>query len=94
MIKCLIRQIVFLLPILGVAAGTSLAWYDQTHLAIAKAAGYEHWYNAAGADLAKKKAGSIEERNHYFSNDRNAGVTPEIEMGHYSVAVSLPFTIS
>jgi hypothetical protein len=77
LIKCLIRQIVFLLPILNVSAGTSLAWYDQTHLAIAKAAGYEHWYNAAGADLAKIKAGSIEERNHYFSNDRNVDVIPK-----------------
>ena len=35
----------------------SLAWLDETHLAIAKAAGYQKWYNAAGADIAKVKAG-------------------------------------
>jgi hypothetical protein len=34
------------------------AWHDETHLAIAKAAGYEKWYNAAGADITKIKAGN------------------------------------
>jgi hypothetical protein len=38
----------------------SLAWSDETHLAIAKAAGYGKWYNATGADIAKVKAGHIE----------------------------------
>lgn len=32
--------------------GVSQAWYDKTHLAVAKAAGYPQWYNAAGADIA------------------------------------------
>jgi len=35
----------------------SLAWHDETHLAIAKAAGYQKWYNTAGPDIAKVKAG-------------------------------------
>jgi hypothetical protein len=30
-------------------------WHDETHIAIAKAAGYEKWFNAAGADIAKIK---------------------------------------
>jgi hypothetical protein len=30
----------------------SSAWYDETHLAIAKVAGYEKWFNAAGPDVA------------------------------------------
>jgi hypothetical protein len=28
----------------------SSAWHDETHLAVAKAAGYYKWYNAAGPD--------------------------------------------
>jgi hypothetical protein len=61
--------------VLHATARTPWAWYDQTHLAIAKTAGYKHWYNAAGADLAKIKAGSIEEKNHYFNNYNNSEVT-------------------
>jgi hypothetical protein len=33
------------------------AWYDETHLAIAKVAGYDKWFNAAGPDVAKLKMG-------------------------------------
>jgi hypothetical protein len=29
----------------------SYSWHDQTHLAIAKAAGYKYWFNATGADM-------------------------------------------
>jgi len=57
---------------------SSLAWYDETHLAIAKAAGYYKWYNAAGADMAKLKAGKIESNNHYCNNGRATAVTPEM----------------
>jgi hypothetical protein len=39
---------------------TVYGWYDETHLVIAKAAGYSKWYNAVGADIAKIKAGSKE----------------------------------
>ncbi len=41
------------------------AWHDEVHLAIAQAAGYDHWHLAVGADMAKVKAGAIEQRNHY-----------------------------
>ena len=58
----------------------ALAWYDETHLAIAKAAGYYKWYNAAGADMAKLKAGKIESNNHYCNNGRATVVTPEMVM--------------
>lgn len=44
--------------------GQALAWNDETHLAIAKVAGYKMWFNAAGADIAKIKAGTIESYNH------------------------------
>ena len=54
------------------------AWHDETHLAIAKAAGYAKWYNAAGPDIAKIKAGLAEERNHYSNNRGVGSVTPEM----------------
>jgi hypothetical protein len=53
------------------------AWYDNTHLAIAKAAGYPQWYNAAGPDIAKIKAGEKEARNHYSNNPPGAVITPQ-----------------
>jgi hypothetical protein len=95
-----IRGIIFLGLILHITAGTSPAWYDETHLAIARAAGYRHWYNAAAADLTKIKAGRVEDKNHFFNNDRNADVTakmalaqadrydhPEDEEGHLYGAI-------
>jgi hypothetical protein len=54
------------------------AWYDETHLAIAKAAGYAKWYNAAGADMAKLKFGSIEGKNHFVNNPLDTVVTEEM----------------
>jgi hypothetical protein len=51
------------------------AWYDETHLAIAKAAGYRKWYNATGADMAKIKAENIERHNHYANNPVGTVVT-------------------
>jgi hypothetical protein len=53
-------------------------WYDETHLAIAKAAGYGKWYNATGADIAKVKAGHIEKDNHYADNSPGTVVTPQV----------------
>ena len=41
-------------------AGTAPAWHDKTHLAVAKMAKYPMWYNAAGPDIAKIKAGDVE----------------------------------
>ena len=68
-------RILCLLLILHILHGTSWAWNDRTHMGIAKAAGYWYWYYAAGADIAKIKAGTIEERNHYFGNDKNAEIS-------------------
>jgi len=53
------------------------AWYDETHVAIAKAAGYYKWFNATGADMAKIKAGEIEQHNHYCSQARGTVVTTQ-----------------
>lgn len=50
----------------------SLAWHDETHLAVARSAGYAKWFNATGADIAKVKAGDGEQNNHYVNNPANA----------------------
>ncbi len=63
------------------------AWYDKTHLAVAKVAGLTSWYNAAGPDLAKIKAGNIESYNHWYNNNAEAEVTPQMvlaQIGRYN----------
>jgi len=60
------------------SAGPSPAWFEETHLAIAKAAGYKKWYNAAGADIAKAKMGGREAHNHYHSSPAGTVITPEM----------------
>jgi hypothetical protein len=47
-------------------------------LAIAKVAGYEKWFNAAGPDVAKLKLGDKEGHNHFVNNPRGTVVTPEM----------------
>ncbi len=61
--------------ILIASAGTASAWHDETHIAVAKAAGYSKWYNAAGADMIKIKAREIEQPNHYVNNPAGTIVT-------------------
>ncbi len=75
------RQSLFItvIPVLlSWLCGSALAWHDETHVAVAKAAGYRKWYNAVGADIAKIKAGPIERNNHHYNNTANAEVTPEM----------------
>lgn len=79
--RFLIRGVIFLCLVFIVTPGTSRAWYDHTHLAVAKAAGYPDWHNAAAADIAKTKAGAVEDKNHFFNNSRNAEVTTKIVLG-------------
>jgi len=56
----------------------SQAWNDKTHLAIAKAAGFAMWYNSAGPDIAKLKAGNIESYNHWYNNNAEVEITPQM----------------
>ena len=72
------RFLLLSLSISMLAPSLSHAWNDRTHIAIAKVAGYEHWYNATGADMAKIKAGDIEAHNHYVDNPPETVVTPEM----------------
>lgn len=62
-------------------SGDAYPWDDKTHLAIAKAAGYFRWYNAAGADLVKYKAGELEAYNHYSNNPPGTVITVEKILG-------------
>jgi hypothetical protein len=72
---------------LCLCATPSYSWHDQTHLAIAKAAGYKYWFNATGADMTKIKAGDLEALNHYFDNYENVTVTEKLifdQVKHYN----------
>ena len=78
MIKLLTKTSLISLLAVSFLSSPSHAWYDRTHIA-AKAAGYEYWFDAAGADIARIKAGAVEERNHYFNNRNEtviAGMVP------------------
>lgn len=59
-------------------ASQAQAWHDHTHLAICKAAGSDMWYHCAGPDIAKIKAGDVESFNHWFNNNKEEEVTPEM----------------
>ena len=78
-VKRLIARTSFIIFFLVMScSGTVFGWHDETHLAVAKAAGYYKWYNAAGADITKIKAGRIEKNNHYFDNTRKIKVTSSL----------------
>jgi len=57
------------------------AWHDETHVSIAKTAGYRKWFNATGADMIKVKARWIEKSNHYVNNSRGTVVTADMVLG-------------
>jgi hypothetical protein len=59
----------------------SNAWFDETHVAIAKAAGYPKWFNACGLDMIRVKMGNEEGHNHFVNNPRETLVTSEMVMG-------------
>lgn len=70
--------IVVLLLFTFLCSNVAFGWYDETHLAVAKASGYSKWYNAVGADITKIKANRVEGNNHFFNNNANVEVTPEM----------------
>jgi hypothetical protein len=63
------------LALLCFGPGDAGAWFDETHLAIAKAAGYRKWFNAAGADIARIKVGRREGANHYSNHRRGMTIS-------------------
>src|SRR3974377_1092215 len=73
-----IKVIVLLSAVFHTGIMPAYGWHDETHLAVARAAGYVKWYNAAGPDLAKEKGGEREQRNHFYDNNRNVEITPQL----------------
>jgi hypothetical protein len=74
----LLRMLSFFFIISVGFVDPSHAWFDETHVAIAKVASYQKWFNAAGADVAKLKLGDKEGHNHFVNNPRSTVVTPEM----------------
>jgi hypothetical protein len=72
------RALLTVVFILSLPFNLSYGWNDNTHMAIAKAAEFNQWYNVNGADMAKIKAGDIEAHNHYVNNPPGTPVTPEM----------------
>ncbi len=75
------RCIVILTLIVFLNANLLYAWHDRTHIAVARVAGYERWFNATGPDMAKIKAGRREGLNHYYDNPEDKEVTPGKVLG-------------
>lgn len=59
-------------------ASQALAWHDHTHLAVCRAAGFDMWYDCAGPDIAKLKAGDVESYNHWFNNKAGVEIMPQM----------------
>jgi hypothetical protein len=79
-------KLVIILCALLFAADAS-AWHDKTHLSICRAAGLDMWYHCAGPDLAKIKAGNVESYNHWFNNNAEVEITPQLvlsQVGRYN----------
>lgn len=74
------REIFSFIVILGVLFFTvdASAWHDKTHLSICRASGLDMWYHCAGPDIAKIKAGNVESYNHWFNNNAEVEITPQL----------------
>ena len=51
---------------------------NETHFAIAKAAGYQEEYNFLSMDIVKVESNTLDKYNHFFNNVNNIEITPEI----------------
>ncbi len=65
----------FVVMCLSVLSSPSHAWSDRGHLAVAKAAGYDEWYNAVAADILAARLGRAERRNHDAAIERRKPIT-------------------
>ncbi|RJR23434.1 MAG: hypothetical protein C4582_05380 [Desulfobacteraceae bacterium] len=70
------RSLVFIFLMCFLASNNSYAWFDETHLAIARAAGYDKWFHSCGADMVKTKY-PAEAFNHFVRNPPGATITAE-----------------
>jgi hypothetical protein len=56
------------------------AWFEETHIAVTKVAGYSKWFNACGPDMIEVKMDDEKGNNHYVNNPRGTDVTPKMVM--------------
>jgi len=61
--------------------GTAIAWHDRTHIAVGVAAQFDQAYNLAGPDVAKLKADTVEEYNHWVDNSEATTITKALIKG-------------
>ncbi len=66
---------VFAVTGLLVLSSPAYSWSDRGHLAVAKAAGYDEWYNAVAADILVVRLGRTERRNHDAAIERQKPIT-------------------
>jgi hypothetical protein len=68
---------------------SAIAWHDRSHIAVGTAAKFDQDYNLAGPDVAKLKAGAVEEYNHWANNLESTVITKALIKGQiqrYNVA--------
>lgn len=59
----------------------AMAWHDRTHIAVGIVAQFDQAYNLAAPDVAKIKAGTVEEYNHWVNNPEKTSITKELIKG-------------
>ena len=77
-----VKAIPAIFALLFFSSSTALGWHDRTHLAISEAAGFSLWFSSAAPDVAKSKKEfrAIEEKNHYFNNNKGGAVDEAMVM--------------
>lgn len=72
----------FLVMFLFVSCFSSaMAWHDRTHIAVGTAAQFDQAYNLAAPDVAKLKADTVEEYNHWVDNSETTTITKALIKG-------------
>jgi hypothetical protein len=59
----------------------AMAWHDRTHIAVGTAAQFDQAYNLAAPDVAKLKADTVEEYNHWVDNSETTTITKALIKG-------------
>ena len=60
---------------------SAMAWHDRTHIAVGTAAQFDQAYNLAAPDVAKLKADTVEEYNHWVNNSETTAITKALIKG-------------
>ncbi len=71
----------FLIILFGSFCSSAMAWLDHTHIAVGNVAQFDQAYNLAAPDVAKLKANTVEEYNHWVENPEATIITKELIKG-------------